>query len=102
MTLRYLLQHSHDFPWNSALYLPRGSEWSYDTPATVLDPNDCEDEEEDPPFARVNQLKYALDIATVQSVVANARMQLPNPTDHDLLCAFDHYHRHDAFIDFLR
>jgi len=100
MTLGYILGHPADFPWNFALYLPRNSDWSLQTPAQVLDPNDCGDDEEDPPFATANGLRYTLGIQDIQSIVENAQRQIPSPSLEDLLRAFQHYFQNDAFIQF--
>ena len=102
MTLAYIIEHAQNFPWNFALYLPRNSEWTRDTPATVLDPNDCADDEEDPPLAMANDLRCALSIQEIQSVVENARQQLSRPGGDELFRAFKYYFDHDAFIKFDR
>ena len=68
----------------------------------MLDPNDCADDEEDPPFAKENGLRYALTFQEIQSVVANARQQLSSLDRDDLLRAFKYYFDHDAFITFDR
>ena len=96
----YILGHPSDFPWNFAVYLPRNSDWSLQTSAEVLDPNDCSDDQEDPPLATANSLRYALSVHDIQSIVENAQQQLPSADLGDLLRAFNYDLRHDAFIQF--
>lgn len=100
MKLAYILEHADTIPWNLALYLPENCEWDLNTEASVLDPNDCADDQEDPPFAMANGLVYALSIQDVQSVVENARQQLSRIHLDDLLRALEYYFHHDAFVRF--
>jgi hypothetical protein len=85
-------------PWNLALFTPKSGEWSLDTTAAVLDPDDAAEDEEEPRFARDLGLKYVLGIQAVQDVAENARAQKPNIDLEGLLGALRYYYEHDAFV----
>lgn len=53
-----------------------------------------------PREARERGMTHALDIATVQDIVLNAREQKPMASENDLMEAFIYYFEHDAFLTF--
>lgn len=91
----------HELAW---LYLPNGGAWDLDSEGAILIPEEVPpelDEEPDasvPEFAKARDLCEVLQVATIQDIVRNARMQKPNATGADLLRAFKFYYDHDAFI----
>ena len=86
------------FPARHGLFLPTDEEWDEHTRCAVLPMSDEDDEA--PPFAAEHGLEYALGVYAVQDVVANARLQVPAPSDRMLVDAFLFYFDNDAFIDF--
>ncbi|WP_257819108.1 DUF7716 domain-containing protein [Burkholderia glumae] len=96
-----VLRNVSEFPWNHALYMPHGVDWTASTACAVLDPDDFENEAnpERPKFAIEHSLHYALGIQVVQSIVENARLQRPDATVPDLVEAFIFYYDNDAYID---
>lgn len=101
LKLRNVLLYSEKFEWSDALFLIRDSMWTLNSECTVLDPDDVEDDaDEEPKFAAENNMKYALSMQDLQSIVDNAYQQNPNCTENDLLQAFLYYYDHDAFITF--
>jgi hypothetical protein len=98
-TIGAVIKASHHLPWSHALYLPRGEVWLLSTKCAVLDPDDCEDEEEEPALARENGLSYALGIQDVRGVVENAKQQDPDIDLATLLKALRYYYDHDAFME---
>ena len=98
-TLRAVLQSPADLPWDHALYLPRQENWTLDTECAVLDPDDvADDRDEAPQEALTRELKYALDIGTVQDIVENVGLQRQGADLELLLEALKYYWRHDAFM----
>jgi hypothetical protein len=95
-----VLEHIADFPWNEALFLPENHDWSLDSRCAVLDLDDLGEDEDRPRFAADNGLIYAMTIQQLQGIVSNARQQWPECSPEDLLQAFLHYHRYDAFMVF--
>lgn len=85
-------------PWNYALFLPVEKPWNGDALCVVLDPNDSEDADEDPEMAKQLNLTYALSVQDAQSIVANAKEQLPTINMQGLVDALNFYHANDAFI----
>ena len=47
-----------------------------------------------------NQLEYEFMIGDVQQIVENARLQLNNAQQNELVIAFKFYFENDAFIEF--
>lgn len=99
-TLRDIIAGIEAERWSDALYIRQRPPWTVDTLGAVLNPDDSEEDEEAPAFARQHELSYALPIATVQDIVQNARSQLSAPNITDLIEAINYYYGHDAFIDF--
>ena len=99
--LRDVLLNSETFPWKAALYLSKSDNWQLSSACAVLIRNlDREDIDEEPEFAVVNDLRYALQFSDVQGIVCNAKQQLPNVDEDELFRAFKYYVDNDAFIDF--
>jgi hypothetical protein len=96
------LTNAEQFLWKHALYLPAEEGWTPQSKAAILDPNECEPDQDEPEFARTNRLRYALSMRDIQGIVKNARQQKPNATLEDLFTAFLHYYDHDAFISFAK
>jgi hypothetical protein len=86
----------------NALYLVRDeTEFVETSPCAILNPDDSADPGViDPDFAVNNNLKFALFIDDVESIVSNAKQQIENPTIENLLEAFNYYMEYDAFIRF--
>ncbi len=98
-TIASMLSRADELRWNHALFVKRGEEWTADTPCAVLDPNDSPGPDQDPDFAVLNDLTYALDVQAVKSVLNN--IALPNPgVDLDrLVAALRFYYENDAFLE---
>ena len=102
-TLGEILENIYDYQDDHALYLPADKMWSAETKGAVLDPMDVDDPEDDdeiPEFAKKNQLEYVFMIGDVQQIVENARLQLNNAQQNELVIAFKFYFENDAFIEF--
>ena len=89
-----------ELPWKHALYLAGSFPWTENTLCAVLDPNETDDPDEVPDFAKQNELKYALSVHEVQGIVANAKQQLGKVAMPRLIEAFNFYYKNDAFIEF--
>ncbi|WP_291571657.1 DUF7716 domain-containing protein [Clostridium sp. UBA4548] len=101
LKLRDILLNSEDFKWSDALFLVRDEEWTLDSECAVLDPDDVEDDaDEEPRFASDNNMKYALSMQDIQSIVDNANQQHEYSSEGELLQAFLYYYDHDAYIEF--
>jgi hypothetical protein len=98
LTLGDVLRSVDVLSWDHAVYLPTSEEWNERSLAVVLDPDDAGDDEEEPAAARAHGLKYALDVATLQDIVANAREQQQDIDVPGLLRAVVYYYENDAFI----
>lgn len=96
-TLGETLDGIEELPWNHALYLPSDGDWDRDTTCAVLDPDDCDDDEDAPETARNLGLEYALSVQAVQSIVKNAR-QKGIADGAGVLKAFHYYFENDAFL----
>ena len=95
-TLSSVLEQVESLPWDFALYLPK-QPWGLETPALILDPDDCEDDQEEPAEARARGFRYALGVQDVKGVVENARQQRPAIDTPGLLQAMQYYYDHDAY-----
>ena len=95
-----LLKNIKKYCWEKALFLPDIDEWNEYTKGVVLYPNDVEEDDEIPQFAKDNDLIYALEIGTIQEIVDNAYQQNPSCTIEDLFDAYLYYYNNDAFILF--
>jgi hypothetical protein len=95
-----LLTTAEQLPWTDALYLPSQEAWTIQTKGAVLNPDECEHDQDVPDFAAAQGLQYTLGLHQIQEVVQNARQQKPDVTVDDLFRAFLHYYDHDAFIRF--
>lgn len=97
MTLRDLLNEPESFPWNFALFLPQDEYWTLNTTCKILDPNECDDDEQ---HLAAEGFHCALGINLVQSIVHNARAQKASVSLEDLLSAFLFYYDNDAYMEF--
>lgn len=103
--LRNVLANAVDLDWREYLFLPKDKNWSIDSICSLINWDDLEDDEladdeETPQFAIDNNLIYALNMATVQDIVDNAKQQRPMCSESDLFEAFLYYYKNDAFIEF--
>jgi len=96
-TLGEVLGNDSRFNPGHFLYLPMDEVWQVETKCAVIPQSDLDGV---PDVAQQNGLSYALGIAAVQDVVANAREQNANVNLAQLLQAFLFYYDHDAFITF--
>ena len=98
ITLKDVLTRPEAFNWSDSLYLPE-KEWTLDTECLIWDPDDVEDDNDELPRpAAERQLYCAISLQIVQSIVTNAREQIPNCTDELLLEALAYYWDNDAFF----
>jgi hypothetical protein len=97
-TLAEALEDIDKRPWNHALFVEGACPWRGDSRCAVLDPDESDDAEEDPPFATEHGLTYVLTMADAQSVAKNVKQQMPSAGPRDLVRAFNFYVRNDAFI----
>lgn len=93
-----VLQEAEILDWRHALYLPFDEVWNSSTACAVLDPENTDESDDVPPFAKEQRLGYVLGISTVQDIVANARQQKHDSEIDDLMKAFLFYYDTDAFI----
>lgn len=96
-TLGDVLGNHNQFGSGQFLYLPMDEVWNLNTRCAVLPQSDLDGV---PDIAQQNGLSYALGIAAVHDVVANAREQDANVSVAQILEAFLFYYDHDAFITF--
>ncbi len=105
-TLRDYLTNSTLLASGGWLFLPKGEEWSLETPAIVLTMDEVPPEQEDavdagyPSFAREHDLQAALSASDVDSIVTNAHLQKLQVSEAELMAAFLHYYDNDAYIEF--
>ena len=87
------------------VYLPSDEAWSLQSKSATLMSEEVPPDQEDAPDAGVPQLAKSngliqtVDVATLQDIVSNARMQRPLATPDDLFRAFRFYFERDAFIE---
>lgn len=98
ISLRDLLVDVEKYSWKDSLFFSKEGEWSLDSNCAVLNMDDLEDDEEIPPFAFDNNLRYVLTIQEVQDVVKNIRLQNEDCSEEDLIKALLYYYKNDAFI----
>lgn len=100
-TLSKVLTEACELPWDHFLYLPKDEyPWTLNSMCAVLNDDDLEDGDEDPPAAREMGLRYVLSMSTVCDIVKNLTLQVgssPVPLDISLK-AFHFYFENDAFI----
>src|SRR5262245_21095588 len=96
-TLSEVLENDRRFNAGHFLYLPTDEVWRLETRCSVLEESDVDAV---PNMAQQNGLSYALGMAAVQDIVANARAQSRAVSLEQLLEAFLFYYDNDAFIDF--
>ncbi|MEZ5943377.1 MAG: hypothetical protein R3C18_18435 [Planctomycetaceae bacterium] len=96
-TLGRILNKGDDYDAGHFLYLPMDEIWELETKCAVLSESDLEGV---PAVAQQNNLSYAVGIAALQDVIANAREQRDGIEDPLLLQAFLFYYDQDAFILF--
>jgi len=101
-TLGGVLESPDAYPWDGALFLPADEDWCSSTGCAVIRDEITLYESDNHPFAVEQGMSLALDVATVQDIVQNARMQLSQPSMEQLLSAFLYYYENDAFIEFDR
>ena len=87
-------------PWDQALYLGGTPPWDACSPCAVLDPDEYDGPEERLLSGGEHEFHYALSIATVQDIVANAKAQKPDVDLRGLIEALNYYYKNDAFIEF--
>jgi hypothetical protein len=95
-TLAEVLGNDSRFDPSHFLYLPKNEGWRLETVCTVLDDSPLGDQV--PSIAKKNGLSYALEMAAVHDLVANARAQIVDVRLDQLLLALQFYYDHDAFI----
>ncbi|MDP4147488.1 MAG: hypothetical protein Q8936_23970 [Bacillota bacterium] len=100
-----ILMNANDLCWKEYLFLPKDKNWSLKSICSLIDWDDLDDEDlwedgETPQFAIDNNLIYALNMATIQDIVNNAKQQRPQCSEADLFEAFMYYYKNDAFITF--
>ena len=102
-SFRNVLLNAEQFPWNASLYLPKVEQWELSSSCAVLTP-DLERQalDEEPEFAKINNLCYVLHFSSIQDIVSNAKQQLPNADEKKIFQAFQFYLKNDAFIEFAK
>ena len=96
-TLGEVLRNGSNFNPAHFLYLPMDEVWQAETKSAVLLHSDLDGV---PEVAQQNGLSYALGIAAVQDIVANAKEQNADVGLAQLIQASLFYYDHDAFINF--
>lgn len=97
--LKKLLLEAELFPWNEHVYMAKDGDWSLVSKCFLFDLNDLADDEEDPCFAKENNLRCVLSVADVQDIVLNMKQQKANCSVQELFDAFIYYFNNDAFIN---
>lgn len=96
LTLARVLTAKKLKPLDHFLYLPMDEVWSLSTRCAIYPNSDAEFL----PGADDFGLSYAIGMAAIDDIIANARMQLGKPIAEQLLEAFLYYFDHDAYITF--
>jgi hypothetical protein len=96
-TLGEVLGDDRAYNASHFLFLPMDEVWQLKTRCAVLAESGAD---ELPNVAQQNGLAYALGIAAVHDVVANAREQFASASLSQLLQAFLFWYDHDAFVVF--
>ena len=99
-TLGAVLLNADDLSLDADLFLPYGEVWDSTTRCAVIPADRYADEYNTPDLAVQNNLERALQIAQVQDVVVNARLQRSKVTVENLVAAFLFYYDRDAFSNF--
>ena len=99
-TLRTVFADLESLRTGDVLFLPEEGDWHLDVRAAVVGGVDLDqpDAEVDA-LTRGSGLTYALGIAAIQDIAENLHLQGLDASPGELLVAFRHYRRHDAFID---
>lgn len=98
-TLIDILSNSEKLPWNASLFLSGKHPFLSENSAMVIDQDKDEDPEEREKRLEEVGYRYALSISTVQEIVNNLKLQIENPTNDQLIEAFNYYFKNDAFIE---
>lgn len=98
LKLSSILKNINNYPWNYGLYLKGGYPWNSESLGVILNINEL-DPEDDPEFAKKNNMKYALNVQSVQDIVEGAISQKKNVSIEELIEAFNYYYKNDAFIN---
>jgi hypothetical protein len=98
MTLNELLSHVDKLNWTYVLYLPTNETWTEKTVCAILESEEDEISNEAKNYISHHNLRYILDIQTIQSIVSNAKLQKHDASIQDFFQAFLYYHKNDAFI----
>ncbi|QSQ19331.1 hypothetical protein JY651_28795 [Pyxidicoccus parkwayensis] len=94
-----LLSRIETYPERAhALYLEGIAPFEVKTRAVILERDVYSGEL--PEFAKAHGLRKSLSVAVVRGIVENARQQRPDVSPSNLVRAFNHYWKRDAFIDF--
>jgi hypothetical protein len=94
-TLAEVLGKASRFNPGHFLYLPMDEVWHLGTECAVLPQSDIDGV---PDIAQQSGLSYALGVAAIQDIVANAAAQVKGVSLDQLFRAFLYYYDHDAFM----
>lgn len=98
-TLREIFETLDVLPWNFVLYVPF-EPLGLESMCLVCDPNDIESGDEIPLQAKRLGLIEGLGVDDIKSIRENARLQGRRPTLEEMLKAFSHYLKNDAYHTF--
>lgn len=102
LTLSEVLANVEQIDPTSELYMPEEEVWTLETFCSVIRYEEYADADEDPQYARENNLAYVFGMATVRSIVSNARLQKAEVSLKELYDAFIYYYDYDAFLNLER
>jgi hypothetical protein len=99
-TLAEVLVNIDDEPMSGEIFVKEGYPWNADTLCVVLSiPEEEYHLDGGSDFTKQNSLKPALRISNVFEIVDYARGQKSEPTVEELVASFNHYYKHDAFLN---
>jgi hypothetical protein len=99
MLVSELLLRIGSLPSTHPAFLEDPIEWRADKRAIVLDLEELDDPDAEIVTSDGVEYIYALQVATIEDVVANATMQNPAADQTTLLRAVEFYFDHDAFVE---
>jgi hypothetical protein len=93
-----VLKQPDKFNWTHSLFICGKIPYVANSNCAVLNEDELESSTDISGFISENGLKYALGIQQLQDVVKNLKNQEPNPTDAELVKAFNFYLQNDAYL----
>lgn len=99
-TIGHILENIGDLSFDLAVYGPKNTHIDVSTPVILANPDDLLDSEEEPETARHLGFEYLILLVDVRDIILNAKEQLGEPSQSQLLEALNFYQSNDAYIQF--